>query len=70
MATTAKILNFIDTFCTEVKKNETPSDVELKMDDHDCIEFNEVQYYVPKNNSLYSDEDYDIRDLLIENYLI
>ena len=67
---TEEILNFIETFCTEVKDNETPSDVELIMDDNDCIEFNEVQYYMPKNNSLYSDEDYIIRDFLTDNYLV
>ena len=70
MATTNEIIVFLHTFCTVVNDSETSDYNDLMMDNHDCIEFNEVQYYVPKNNSLYTEKDYLIRDLLIENYLV
>ena len=48
---------FLDTFGTKVKDNEDSAYVELMMDDHDCIEFEGVQYYIPQNHVLYNKED-------------
>ena len=45
------INNFLSKFCTKVSEDEDSATTELYMDDHDCIEFEDVQYYVPKNNS-------------------
>jgi len=70
MATTTAILEFLETFGTVVESNEESSYVDLMMDDHKCVEFDGVQYYVPESNSFYEDDDLDIYDLLINDYLV
>ena len=71
MATTQRILTFLTEFGTAVTKNEESGYVDLMINNgYCCIEFNEVQYYISKINSLYDSEDEDICDLLIDNYLI
>jgi hypothetical protein len=60
--------DFIETFCTESRDNEECDYAELMMDNHKCIEFDGVVYYVPDNNSLFSEDDELIRDLLINTY--
>jgi hypothetical protein len=62
------IIQFLSTYCTEVLENESPAYVELMMDDHDCIEYESVQYYVPKNHFLFSEDDELLKELLIANY--
>lgn len=59
---------FIEKFCTKVIKNEPIRYVELQMDDHICIKWKTSQYYVPKNNSFYSQTDDFIYDYLANNY--
>ena len=41
--------------------------VELMMDNHKCIIYNDVQYYVPEDNL--SNEEEEIYEFLIKNYL-
>lgn len=51
------ILNFLEKFGTKVLDDEKSDFVELMMDDHHCIEFLAVQYYIPENNSEYTEDD-------------
>jgi hypothetical protein len=60
--------NFIETFCTKASEDEDSATTELYMDDHDCIEYDGKQYYVPQNNSFYTEDDELIRQFLISVY--
>lgn len=63
-----KIQKFLDDFGVAVMENEPSHYVELMMDDHYCIQYNGVQYYVPKNHGLYTKDDYDFLQELQINY--
>ena len=63
---TIQILDFLKTHCTRVRKRESSSYVDLMMDNHKCIEFEKMQFYVPENS--YSEADELVYDHLIENY--
>jgi len=65
-----KITDFLGEYCTKVKKNERFSYVELMMDNHRCVEYQSVKYYIPETNSLMTVEEYDVHSFLIDNYLI
>jgi len=62
------IYAFLSKFCTKVSEEEDSSTVELYMDDHKCIEFEDSQYYVPDNNSSYSEEDELLREMLLATF--
>jgi len=62
------IQEFLEKFCVKVSEDEDFATTELYMDDHDCIEFEEQQYYVPKNNSFYSEDDELTREMLIATF--
>lgn len=62
------ILDFLNKFGTKVKENEDSSYVELMMDNHICIEFDDVEYYVPENNSFYTEDDELTLHILSECY--
>jgi hypothetical protein len=47
-----ELREFIDTYGTEVDKNEDSATIELMMDDHICIEFDGKEYYIQEDNSL------------------
>jgi len=54
---------FIKQHCVKVKPNEDAAYVELMMDNHKCIEWEEEQYYIPENRSG------EIYNYLINNHL-
>ena len=56
------ILDFLEKYGTKVKKRESSSFIERMMDDHICVEVDYVQYYIPKSNSSYTEDD----DLIYE----
>lgn len=56
------ILDFLEKYGTKVREEETFDFVVLMMDDHICIEFEYQQYYIPENNSLYTEDE----DLIYE----
>jgi hypothetical protein len=61
--TKQSIKTFLRNFGTKVI--ETPdNDAELWMDDHICIKWHGVEYYVPECNSFYTIEDEMIREHL------
>lgn len=51
------ILEFLEKYGTKVLEGESSSFVELMMDDHICVKFDGVEYYVPENNSSYTEDD-------------
>lgn len=57
------IKKFIDTFCTQVREGD---DTELIMDDHKCILFLGIEYYIPEIT--YNNEESEIYDYLIDNH--
>lgn len=60
---------FLETFGTPV--NETPiSAQDVWVDDHKCIKWHGIEYFIPENNSSYFDEDEMIYDHLVEKYHI
>lgn len=63
--TNEQIKDFLKTYCTKVRKKESDSYVELMMDNHKCIEFEEKQYYVPEENSSWTDLEENIYELLV-----
>lgn len=63
------VKKFIEGICTRVKKKEAAHYVELMMDNHKCIDYGGVQYYIPEDETLNRDEEL-IYDFLINNYLL
>lgn len=59
---------FLDKFCVKVPVNEDSATTELYMDDHDCIEYKDQQYYVPKDNSFYTMDDDLLREMLVSTF--
>jgi len=59
------INNFLNTFCTKVQENDN---TELLMDGAICIEYENAEWYVPKNNMLYTEDDELLVELLINTY--
>lgn len=51
------IKEFLDKYCTVVAKDIDDATNELMMDDHTCIEYDGVQYFVPRNNSFFTEDD-------------
>jgi hypothetical protein len=73
----ALVDNFIKTYGTKVKSRESGSYVELMMDDHDCIEKVKIskkgkitveQFYIPQNNSFYTEDDEFLRLMIIATF--
>jgi hypothetical protein len=62
--TEEEIVSYLNERGITVKENEEPHYVELMMDNHKCIEYNGVQYYIPEDNNLGIDET--IYDYLID----
>ena len=63
-----RIANFIDMFGTPCPDptTETLDQVELIMDTHHWIVLDGQQWYVPKNSVLYSEEDENVLNYLLE----
>lgn len=66
-----KITDFLNIYCTRVTSSEDISYIELMMDDHDVIQFEDCsEYYLPRDNMLFSEKDEKLRDWLKETYCI
>ena len=61
------IEEFIKSYCTQVYSMPL-ADLELKMDNHKCIIWESVEYFIPDNNSLYTTDDNLIWEFLTECY--
>lgn len=64
------ISDFLERYCTMVIDNVDPSYVELMMDNHFCIEYESIEYYVPDFNLLWGEDEELIRDMLEALFLI
>ena len=64
------IRKFLDTYAIRVSKNEDIAITELYMDNHTYIEYEDVGYYLPENNSLFDEEDELMLKFLNCNYRI
>jgi hypothetical protein len=51
------ILDFLQKYGTKVLPDESMDFIEKMMDDHICVEFDNAEYYVPKDNSHYTEDD-------------
>ncbi len=60
----------LTSFDTIVQEKESESYVELIMDDHICIRWEDVEYYISKDNSFYTDNDDLILDFLSDHYIV
>ena len=63
------ILTFLDTYADEVEQVHE-SKHELMMDDHVCVKYEDVEYFVKKDNSMYSDSEERILDYLREKHSV
>ncbi len=65
-----KLINdFIKKYGIKVRSNESSAYVELMMDDHKCIEYEDgKEYYIPENSSSYSEDDELIREFIIDKF--
>jgi len=64
--TKKEIKTFLETFGTRV--TECSQDVELMMDDHRCIKWGGIEYYIPENDSFYTDLENEICEYLYINH--
>ena len=66
-----EIEHFLKEFCLIVPKEAQDFDAynELLMDDHKCIEYEDVQYYIPENCSLMDENDQLLHQLLIATFI-
>ena len=61
------IINFLNTFGTPV--SETPvSQLDVWIDDHKCIKWNGIEYFIPENNSSYIKQDELIYEYLVNKF--
>ena len=58
---------FLDTYATKANDGDN---AELMMDDHTYIEYEEQGYYIPENNSSYTEDDEYIVQLLNTIYCL
>lgn len=65
--TDESIKGFLDHFGIRARR-EAPEIVELMMDDHTYIEYKGTGYYLPENNSFFTESDENILDYLNESY--
>jgi len=65
MILTELIEEFLDKYCVKCFDDEDSATTELYMDDHKCIEYDDQLYYVPDNNSSFTDEDELLREMLL-----
>ena len=62
--TTKDIEEYLNRRGIKVQENEPDHYVELMMDNHKCVNFKDVQYYIPEDNNF--DTDDKIFDLLVD----
>jgi hypothetical protein len=62
------IEKFLKIYCEKVRKTDSAAYVDLMMDDHFCIKYENQQYYVIEHSSMFIDEDEAICEFLKENF--
>jgi hypothetical protein len=64
------IRDFIKKYCTQVQENETSDFVELMIDNHKCIEFEGVEYYVPDDNSFWNEDEELLQEFITDKFTL
>ena len=69
MSTLSKsnIREFLNDYCDEVY-DMPDSALELLMDDHKCIVWHGKEYFIPENNSFWTEEETEIAEHLMNNF--
>ncbi len=62
------IQEFLDKYAIEAIDNESSDYIELMMDDHSFIEYKYKEYYIPKNNSLWTEDESELADIIKIKY--
>ena len=62
------IRDFLQKYCTLVRKDESDSYVELMMDNHCYIKFEDVEWYVPEENSFWDEDENLLQDFITYHY--
>jgi hypothetical protein len=62
------ITDFLDKYCTLVKEDDSDDYVDLMTDNHSCILFEEQEWYVPDNNTLWSEDEFLLQDFIVYTY--
>jgi hypothetical protein len=62
------IAKFLSQFGVKTSENEDPAITELYMDNHYYIEYENQGYYIPKDNSSYTDDDELLLDFLVYHF--
>ena len=62
------IRDFLQKYCILVRKDETSDYVELIMDNHSCISFENKEWYVPDENSFWDEDEELLREFIIYTY--
>jgi hypothetical protein len=65
-----RIADFLDRYAEKVIENESNAHVELMMDDHTCINYYGVGYYLPENNSFLTSEDEEVLEYLNNTHYV
>jgi len=63
-----RIADFLEQYAEQARDNESSAHVELMMDDHTYIEYSGRGFYLPENNSFYTEEDEEVLEYLNETY--
>jgi hypothetical protein len=63
----SEIREFLKDYCDEVYDMPCHA-LELLMDDHKCIKWHGQEYFIPENNSMWSPEEIEIAEHLMDNY--
>lgn len=62
------IQKFLNAFAIRATDGEDPAITELMMDDHKYIEYEGQGYYLPENNSMFTEDDELLNDFLVYTY--
>lgn len=62
------INNFLEEWCCEAPENESIAQTELMMDNHRFITYDGKGWYIPKENSLWTDDEREYADWLHDTF--
>lgn len=68
MGLTELIEEFLDKFAIRASSNEDVAITELYVDDHVCITFDGVDYYIKPDNSLFDEDDKLMAEMLFATF--
>jgi|LakMenEpi03Aug12_release.lakeMendotaPanAssembly.Ray.scaffolds.fasta_scaffold1325510_2 hypothetical protein len=62
------ITDFLEKYCTLVKDDDSDAYVDLMVDNHSCVLFEDIEWYVPDTNSLWSEDESLLQDFIVYSY--